>query len=87
MDRLATLLAVALPEAQAHDVFSIEYPNRWDAEAARRAAASVSDERPSIGRRALARGLAAVSRGSAAAARRLDDGATDARRTSTAAAH
>lgn len=34
-------------------------------------------ERPSVARRALARGFAAMSRGTAAAVRRLDDGAAD----------
>ena len=88
MDRLDTFFAVGPREARRDDVFSLEFPNPWDAAAARRAAEldSGRDERPSIGRRALARGLAAVSRGSAAAARRLDDGVTDGRRASRAPA-
>ena len=88
MDRLDTLLAVGLRDTPHDDVFSLEFQNPWDAAAARRAAdlETGRDERPSIGRRALARGLAAVSRGSAAAARRLDDGVTDARRASRAPA-
>jgi len=88
MDRFDTLLTVGLREASRDDVFSLEFSNPWDAAAARRAAAldSGRDERPSFGRRAVARGLAAVSRGSAAAARRLDDGVTDARRSSRAPA-
>ena len=50
-----------------------------EAREARRAAefAAGVPQRPSIARRALAQGLAAVSRGSAAAARRLDDVAAD----------
>jgi hypothetical protein len=88
MNRLDTFLAVGLRDAPRDDVFGLEFPNPWDAAAARRAAEldAARDERPSIGRRALARGLAAVSRGSAAAARRHDDGVTDTRRASRAPA-
>ena len=88
MDRLDTLLTVGLRDTRLDDVFSLEFPNPWDAVAARRAAEldSGREERPSIGRRALARGLAAVSRGSAAAARRLDEGVADGRQATRAPA-
>ena len=50
-----------------------------EARDARRAALAAAGlpERPSFARRALAQGLAAVSRGSAAAVRRLDDVVAD----------
>jgi hypothetical protein len=61
------------------DVFGIEFQNRWEARVARQAAelAAGGQERPWLARRALARGLAAVSRGSAATVRRLDDVVAD----------
>jgi hypothetical protein len=49
----------------------------WDAREARQAAELAAVRRPSFPRRTLAQGLAAVSRGSAAAVRRLDDVVAD----------
>ena len=61
------------------DVFSVEFDHEWDARQARLAAESATDGhgRGSGARRTLAQGLAAVSRGSFAAARRLDAVAAD----------
>jgi len=59
------------------DVFGVEFDNEWDARQARLAAQSAADGRGSAARRTLAQGLAAVSRGSFAAARRLDAVAAD----------
>lgn len=63
MHRLDTIPAFDFANERRGDVFTLEFPNRWDARAARRAAEldPVRHERPSIGRRALARSLAAVS--------------------------
>ena len=62
------------------DVFSMEFDHESDARQARIAAQAASDEqgRGTGARRTLAQGLAAVSRGSAAVARRLDAVAADA---------
>jgi hypothetical protein len=61
------------------DVFGLEFQNGWEARVARQAAelSAGGPDRPWIARRALARGLAAVSRGSAASVRRLDDVVAD----------
>jgi hypothetical protein len=61
------------------DVFSIEFQNRWEAREAREAAELAADalHRPTLGRRVLAQGFAAVSRGSALVVRRLDDVVAD----------
>jgi hypothetical protein len=66
MHRIDTIPAFDFANERRGDVFTLEFPNRWDARAARRAAEldPATPDRPSIGRRALARGLAAVSRGS-----------------------
>ena len=65
MDRIDNILAFDFANERRGDVFTLEFSDRWDARAARRAAELDSlDDRPSIGRRALARGLAAVSGGS-----------------------
>jgi hypothetical protein len=64
MHRLDIIPAFDFGNERRGDVFSLEFPNRWDADAARRAAEldPVRHDRPSIGRRALAVGLAAMSR-------------------------
>ena len=59
------------------DVFGVEFDNEWDARRARLAAQTDGDGRGSVTRRTLAQGLAAVSRGAFAAARRLDAVAAD----------
>jgi hypothetical protein len=60
------------------DVFSIEFRNDWEASVARQAAElSAGGQDRSVARRVLARGLAAVSRGSAASVRRLDHDVAD----------
>jgi hypothetical protein len=51
--------------------------DRANEAASERRLAELSDGRPSLVRRGLANGLAAVSRGSAAVARRLDDRTAD----------
>jgi hypothetical protein len=79
MQYLYSFLALDMANQPVHDVFSIEYPNTSDAREARHAAelAAAGQERPSFALRVLAHGLAAVSRGSAAAVRRLDDVVAD----------
>jgi hypothetical protein len=61
------------------DVFSMEFDNEWEARAARHAAdlAREAQRRSFSARRTLAEVLAAVSRGSAAAARHLEADAFD----------
>jgi hypothetical protein len=75
MQYLFSFIALDMAKQPVHDVFSIEYANPSDAREARHAAelAAAGQERPSFARRALAHGLAAVSRGSATAVRHLDD--------------
>jgi len=70
-----SLLAFDIASHKVDDVFDIEFEHRWEAREARRAAELAADTglRPSLARRALAQGLAVVSRGSAAAVRQLDD--------------
>jgi hypothetical protein len=79
MNYLYSFLALDLANQRVNDVFDLEYANTWDANAARQAAelAAVGRDRPSFALRALAHGLAAVSRGSAAAVRHLDDVVAD----------
>ncbi len=79
MQYLYSFLAMDIATRRADDVFNLEFGNDGEAEYARHAAtlAAGAPERPSVARRALAQGLAAVSRGSAAAARRLDSVAAD----------
>lgn len=74
MQFLYSFLALDLANERDNDVFSMEFRNQWDASAARYAAdrAVEAGRRPSLARRALAHGFAAVSRGTAAATRRLD---------------
>ena len=65
MHRVDTIPAFDFANERRGDVFTLEFPVRSDARTARRAAEldPATPERPSIGRRALARSLAAVSRG------------------------
>jgi len=71
--------AVDVATQRGGDVFSMEYANEWEARAARQAAELAPDgqRRPFLARRALAQGLAAVSRGSAHVVRSLDDVVAD----------
>jgi hypothetical protein len=64
MHRVDTIPAFDFANERRGDVFTLEFPNRWDARAARRAAEldPATPDRPSIGRRALATGLATLSR-------------------------
>ena len=79
MNHLYAFLALDLANQRVNDVFSLEYHNTLEAREARQAAEllAAGAERPSPARRALAHGLAAVSRGSAAAVRHLDDVVAD----------
>ena len=76
---LYSFLALDIANQRRADIFSMEYRQTREANEARQAAelSAVDSDRPSLTRRALARGLAAVSRGSAAAVRRLDDVVAD----------
>ena len=79
MNYLYGYLALDLANERVHDIFSLEYRQTREALEARQAAelAFAGRDRPSYARRALAHGLAAVSRGSAAAVRQLDDAVAD----------
>jgi len=72
MQRLDRLPSLDFANERRGDVFTLEFPNRWDARQARQAA-DLAAERPLFARRAIAQGFAAVRRGSAAAVRQLDD--------------
>ena len=79
MNYLYSFIALDLANRPVHDIFSLEYRDTREALEARQAAELSASEpdRPSYARRALAHGLAAVSRGSAAAVRHLDDVVAD----------
>ena len=79
MNYLYSFLALDLANQRRNDIFSMEYRQTREATEARQAAEleAAGPDRPSFARRALAHGLAAVSRGSAAAVRRLDDVVAD----------
>jgi len=79
MNYLYSFLALDLANQRSADIFSLEYRQTREAVEARQAAelSAAGSDRPSFTRRSLARGLAAVSRGSAAAVRRLDDVVAD----------
>ena len=74
MNYLYAFLALDVANARVDDAFNLEYRDAGDAREARQAAelSAGGRDRGSYPRRALAHGLAAVSRGSAAAVRRLD---------------
>jgi hypothetical protein len=76
MTYLYSFFALDLANQRVNDIFSLEYRQTREVLEARRAA-ELSADRPSIARRALARGFAALSRGSAAAVRQLDDAVAD----------
>ena len=79
MNYLYSFLALDLANQRRNDIFSLEYRQTREAIEARQAAelAAAGPDRASFARLALAHGLAAVSRGSAAAVRRLDDVVAD----------
>lgn len=79
MQYLYSFLALDIANQRVSDIFSLEYQHTREALEARQAAelAAYGEDRPSFARRALAQGLAAVSRGSAAAVRQLDDVVAD----------
>ena len=59
MHRVDTIPAFDFANERRGDVFTIEFPNRWDARAARRAAElDPAEGRPSLSQRALARASA-----------------------------
>lgn len=74
MDRINYFLALDVATDPVDDVFGMEFEQGWEAREARRAAEQTAGapDRLAITRRLLAQGLAAVSRGTAAAVRRLD---------------
>ena len=74
MNYLYSILALDVANQRVNDLFTLEYRDTGDARQARQAAelSAGGRDRPSHARRALAHGLAAVTRGSAAAVRRLD---------------
>jgi hypothetical protein len=79
MNYLYSFLALDLANQRRDDVFNMEYRQTQEADQARHEAelSASGQDRSSYARRALAHGLAAVSRGSAAAVRRLDDVVAD----------
>ena len=86
---LDRLTALDLANDRRGDIFDLEYPNRWDAAAARHAAElDLLDQRarPTIGRRALPTGLAALRHRFAATPSRLEGVAADRPRSSGSAA-
>jgi hypothetical protein len=85
MHRLDRIPALDFANERRGDVFSLEFPNRWDAHEARRAAELDGGSQPSP-RPTLATGLATVSRRFAPVGRRLDSAATELRRVSRASA-
>jgi len=79
MHYLYSIFALDVANQRVNDLFNLEYRGAGDARQARQAAelSAGGRDRPSHTRRALAHGLAAVSRGSAAAVRRLDHAVAD----------
>lgn len=62
MNRVDTIPAFDFANERRGDVFTLEFPDRWTARAARRAAEQddADPKGPSIGKRALVKGLAVV---------------------------
>lgn len=79
MNYLYSFIALDLANERVDDVFTREFGQTWEARDARQAAelAVSGRQRASFARRTLAQALAAVSRGSAAAVRQLDDVVAD----------
>jgi hypothetical protein len=79
MDHVNSFYALGVATDRVDDVFGMEFEQRWEARQARRdAELSAGATAPiSFIRRAVARALAKLSRGSARAVRRLDRAAAD----------
>jgi len=79
MDNVNSFYALGVATDRVDDVFGMEFEQRWEARQARRAAelSVAATSRISFVRRAVARALAKLSRGSAHAVRRLDRVAAD----------
>ena len=73
MQRLDRLPSLDFANERRGDVFTLEFPNRWDARQARRAAELTDRPRASLTRRALVQGLERFRRGGAATEGRLTD--------------
>ena len=79
MDNVNSFYALGVATDRVDDVFGMEFEQRWEARQARRAAelSGGATNRITFIRRAVARALAKLSRGSARAVRRLDRVAAD----------
>jgi hypothetical protein len=79
MDHVNSFYALGVATDRVDDVFGMEFEQRWEARQARRAAelSAGAIGRVSFIRRAVAKALAKLSRGSARAVRRLDRSAAD----------
>jgi hypothetical protein len=79
MDHVNSFYALDIATDRVDDVFGMEFEHRWEARQARRAAELSAGDTGQISfiRRAVAKGLAKLSRGSARAVRRLDRVAAD----------
>jgi hypothetical protein len=78
MDQVNSFYALGVATDRVDDVFGMEFEQRWEARQARRAAElSAGAMDVSFIRRAVAKALAKLSRGSARAVRRLDRVAAD----------
>lgn len=79
MDYVNSFSALGVATDRRDDVFGMEFDQRWEARQARRAAERSAGALGSVSfiRRAVARVLAKLSRGSARAVRRLDRVAAD----------
>ena len=79
MDHVNSFSALGVAPDRRDDVFGMEFDHRWEARQARRAAELSTGALGSVSfiRRAVAKVLAKLSRGSARAVRRLDRVAAD----------
>ena len=79
MDHVNSFYALGVATDRVDDVFGLEFEQRWEARQARRDAEFSADATAPISfiRRAVAKALAKLSRGSARAVRRLDRVAAD----------
>ena len=79
MDHVNSFYALGVATDRVDDVFGMEFDQRWEARQARRAAELSDGALGSVSflRRAVAKVLAKLSRGSARAVRRLDRVAAD----------
>jgi hypothetical protein len=79
MDHVNSFYALGVATDRVDDVFGMEFEQRWEARQARRDAELSAGAMGSVSlfRRAVAKALAKLSRGSARAVRRLDRVAAD----------